>query len=121
MELKILAKNTVMLASPKVLKFAVGVLRAKFIAVYLGTVGAGIIDQLHYTVSQLRNISLSSLPDGMVKLIAEQNGKGFDVVKIAEIIKTYVLMVIPLTILMTCLGYYFADEITMYVFGNIDL
>lgn len=119
MELKILAKNTVMLASPKVLKFAVGVLRAKFIAVYLGTVGAGIIDQLHYTVSQLRNISLSSLPDGMVKLIAEQNGKEFDIVKIAEIIKTYILMVIPLTILMTILGYYFADEITLYVFGDL--
>lgn len=120
MEIKILAKNTLMLAGPKVLKFAVGVLRAKFIAVFLGTVGAGIIDQLHYTISQLRNISLSSLPDGMVKLIAEQNGEGFDLVKISKIIKTYVIMVIPLTIIMTVLGYYFSDEITLYVFGDIQ-
>jgi len=119
MELKILAKNTIMLASPKVLKFAVGILRAKFIAIFLGTVGAGIIDQLHYTISQIRNISLSSLPDGMVKLIAEQNGIEFNVEKISRIIKTYILMVIPLTIGMTILGYVFADEITLYVFGDI--
>lgn len=120
MELKILAKNTMMLASPKVLKFAIGILRSKFIAVFLGTAGAGIIDQLHYTISQIRNISLSSLPDGMVKMIAEQNGKGLDIQKISGIIKTYILMVIPLTIIMTGLGYFFADEITMYVFGNIE-
>jgi O-antigen/teichoic acid export membrane protein len=119
MELKILAKNTVLLASPKVVKFAVGILRAKFIAIFLGTTGAGIIDQLHYTISQVRTITLSSLPDGMVKLIAEQNGIQFDLKKIAGIIKTYILMVIPLTILMTILGYVFADEITMYVFGEI--
>ncbi len=119
MELKILAKNTLMLASPKVLKFAVGILRAKFIAVFLGTTGAGIIDQLHYTISQMRTITLSSLPDGMVKLIAEQNGIEFDVKKIAGIIKTYVVMVIPLTIMMTFVGYFYADEITIYVFGDI--
>ncbi len=119
MELKILAKNTLMLASPKVLKFAIGILRSKFIAIFLGTAGAGIIDQLHYTISQIRNISLSSLPDGMVKMIAEQNGKGFDLEKISQIIKTYIVMVIPLTIIMTGVGYYFADEITLYVFGDI--
>ncbi|MDN3643377.1 oligosaccharide flippase family protein [Lutimonas halocynthiae] len=119
MELKILAKNTVILASPKVLKFVVGILRAKFVAIYLGTVGAGIIDQLVYIINQIRNVSLASLPDGMVKLIAEQNGKGFDVVNIAKIIKTYILMVIPLTIMMTVLGYYFSDVITLYVFGDI--
>lgn len=119
MELKILAKNTIILASPKVIKFAVGILRAKFIAIFLGTTGAGIIDQLHYTISQIRTITLSSLPDGMVKLIAEQNGIKFDIEKIAGIIKTYILMVIPLTIIMTILGYIFADEITLYVFGEI--
>jgi len=118
-ELKILAKNTLMLASPKVLKFAVGILRAKFIAIFLGTTGAGIIDQLHYTIAQMRTITLSSLPDGMVKLIAEQNGIEFDVKKIAGIIKTYVFMVIPLTIIMTIIGYFYADEITLYVFGDI--
>lgn len=119
MEIKTLAKNTIILASPKVLKFAVGILRAKFIAIYLGTVGAGIIDQLHYTITQIREVTLSSLPDGMVKLIAEQNGIKFDVEKVARIIKTYIVMVIPITIVMTLLGYYFASEITLYVFGDI--
>lgn len=119
MELKILAKNTIMLASPKVIKFAVGILRAKLIAIYLGVVGAGIIDQLQSTISEISNISLASLPDGMVKLIAQQNGIEFDLIKISAIIKTYVVMVIPITIFMTFIGYYFADEITLYILGDI--
>ena len=39
MELKILAKNTLMLASPKVLKFFIGIIRTKFIALFLGVTG----------------------------------------------------------------------------------
>lgn len=120
MELKILAKNTLILASPKVLKFFVGILRAKFIAVFLGLTGAGIIDQLQDTITQIRNFTLSGLSDGMVKLIAHQNGIEIDVQKIGSIIKTYLVMIIPITITVTILGYIYADEITLYIFGNIQ-
>jgi len=120
LELKILAKNTLILASPKVLKFFVGILRAKFIAVFLGLTGAGIIDQLQDTITQIRNFTLSGLSDGMVKLIAHQNGIEIDVQKIGSIIKTYLVMIIPITITVTILGYIYADEITLYIFGNIQ-
>jgi len=119
LELKILAKNTIILASPKVLKFFVGILRAKFIAVFLGLTGAGIIDQLQDTITQIRNFTLSGLSDGMVKLIAQQNGIEIDVSKVASIIKTYLIMIIPITITVTILGYIYADEITVYILGDI--
>lgn len=119
MEIKTLAKNTVILASPKVLKFFTGILKAKIIAVFLGVAGAGIIDQLQYIINQIKFFALASLPDGMVKIIAQQNGEEFDVGKISSIIKTYIYIVIPITILMTGLGYYFSDEITLYIFGDI--
>lgn len=119
MELKILAKNTIILASPKVLKFFVGILRAKFIAVFLGLTGAGIIDQLQDTITQIRNFTLSGLSDGMVKLIAQQNGIEIDIAKVASIIKTYLIMIIPITITVTILGYIYADEITVYILGDI--
>lgn len=118
MEIKTLAKNTVILASPKVLKFFVGLVKTKFIAVFLGVTGLGIIDQLTNTVVQIRRLSLSFLPDGMVKLIAQQNAEEINLGKIASIIKTYFIMVIPLAFFMTALGYLFADEITLYIFGD---
>jgi len=120
MEIKTLAKNTMILASPKVLNFAVGLLRTKFIAIFLGVTGLGVIDQLTNTVKQIKRLSLSFLPDGMVKLIAEENANELNLGKIAKIIKTYFLMVIPLAVFMTALGYIFADEITIFVFGDLQ-
>ena len=119
MEIKILAKNTMILASPKVLKFFVGLLKSKFIAIFLGVTGFGLIDQLTNTITQIRNISLSLLPHGMVKLIAQQNAEEFDLNKISEIIKTYFIMVLPLAITITLMGYLFADELTIFVFGDL--
>jgi len=119
MEIKILAKNTLILASPKVVKFAVGLLKTKLIAVFLGVTGLGIIDQITTLISQIRRLSLSFLPDGMVKLVAQENAGNNDLNEIFKIIKTYFLMIAPLAVLITALGYIFADQITIYVFGDI--
>lgn len=119
MELKILAKNTLMLASPKVVKFLVGIIRTKFIALFLGTTGTGIITQLQTTINEISNFTLTSLPEGMVKLIASQNSVGIDINKTASIIKTYLIMLLPVTLLITVLGYVFADEMTIYIFGDL--
>ena len=121
MEIKILAKNTLILASPKVIKFAIGLLKTKLIAVFLGVTGLGIIDQITTLISQIRRLSLSFLPDGMVKLVAQENAGNKDLNEIAKIIKTYFLMIAPLAVLITSLGYIFADQITIYVFGEQDL
>ena len=120
MEIKTLAKNTATLASPKVIKFAMGIVRAKFIAIYLGPVGAGIIDQLQDIISRTNTISLAGLDHGVVKLVAESNSEGVDASKVASIIKGYLLMVVPIVLMVTAAGYIFADEMTLYVFGDLQ-
>ena len=119
MELKILAKNTLMLASPKVLKFFIGIIRTKFIALFLGVTGTGIVSQLQTTINEISTFTLTSLPEGMVKLIAQQNSIKIDIEKTASIIKTYLLMLIPVTTIVTVLGYVFANEMTIYIFGDL--
>ena len=119
MELKKLAKNTVVLAAPKVLKFFVGIVRSKLIAIFLGTFGMGIINQLQTIVKQFSTFTLSSVPDGMVKLIAKQNSIEKDKKVISDIIKTYLIIIFPLTIVVIIAGYIFSEEITLFIFGDI--
>ena len=120
MELKILAKNTLMLATPKVFSFLIGIIRTKLIALFLGVTGTGIVNQLQMTINEISAFTLTSLPEGMVKLIAQQNSIKIDIEKTMSIIKTYLLMLLPITILVTVLGYVFASEMTLYIFGDIQ-
>lgn len=120
MELKKLAQNTITLAAPKVLKFLIGILRTKLIAIFLGTVGMGIISQLQTVIQQFSTFTLSSIPEGMVKLIAKQNSIDNDKKIITSIIKTYVTTIIPLTVIVIIVGYLFAERITLFVFGDIS-
>ncbi len=120
MEMKALARNTMILASPKIVKFLIGLLKTKFIAIFLGATGLGIIDQLSNTINRIKQLSLSMLPDGMVRIIAKQNSIDNNTVIIASIIKTYFLMVIPVAVLVTTLGYLFDDQLTLYIFGKIE-
>jgi len=120
MEIKTIAKSTVLLAGPKIIQFIVGIVRAKLIAVYLGTTGSGIINQLRETIQQISTFALSSVPEGMVKLIAQENAIKIDIEKIGSIIKTYLVLIIPLSVLVTVFGYVFADKITIFVFGSIE-
>ena len=118
-EMKTLAKNTIILASPTVLSFIVGILKSKFIAIFLGTTGVGLTNQLLATINMIRQSTLSFLPDGMVKLVAKENAIKSNDIEIYNIIKTYFVMVFPIVILTTILGYVFADEMTKYIFGDI--
>lgn len=119
MEIKTLAKNTVILASPKVLVFFVGIIKSKLIAVLLGTTGFGIVDQLTSMINLLRQSTLSFMPDGMVKLIAKERADKFDRKVIADIIKTFILMVIPIMILVLILAYLYSDELTIFILGDL--
>jgi PST family polysaccharide transporter len=121
MEIKTLAKNTAILASPKVIIFAIGLIKSKLIAVFLGTAGFGIISQVNSTVNFIRQSTLSFMPDGMVKLIAKENSLSADKKIIADIIKTYFLMVIPLTLMIISIAVVFADEMTLFILGDLRL
>lgn len=119
MEIKTLAKNTAILATPKILIFFVGILRSKLIAVLLGTTGFGIVNQLTSTINFIRQSTLSFMPDGMVKLIAKERSEDFKRDVIAEIIKTYFMMVIPVMILVVVLSFLFIDQLTIFVLGDL--
>jgi len=119
LEIKTLAKNTIILASPKVLAFAVGILKSKLIAVLLGTTGFGIIEQLTSTINFIRNSTLSFMPHGMIKLIASEKADRFDKRVISEIIKTYFLMIIPVMLITIVLSVVFANQITVFIFGDL--
>lgn len=118
--MKVLAKNTAILASPKVLAFFVGLIKSKLIAVWLGVTGFGIIEQLTTTINFLRQSTLSFMPDGMVKLIAKERSDKFDRATISSIIKTYFILVIPIMFLVTILSYIFIDELTIFILGDIS-
>ena len=73
LELKILFKNTSYLIITKVVKFIVGIIRAKLVAIYLGTLGAGVIAQLLQITESISQFTLLSMNDGLVKQIAESD------------------------------------------------
>ena len=75
MELKLLIKNTSYLVFSRIIKFLVGVLRAKLIAIFLGVVGAGIISQLTMITNRMSQFTLLGMNDGLVKQIAESRSE----------------------------------------------
>jgi O-antigen/teichoic acid export membrane protein len=119
MEIKKLAQNTSLLAFPKIIKFFIGIVRAKLVAIYLGTLGAGVVSQLTNILQSISVFTTAGMADGMVRQIAIVNSEGGDKKEIASIIKTYAIPVIFLTILVYALGYIFGKFITTYVFGDL--
>lgn len=119
MEIKKLAQNTSFLAFPKVIKFFIGIVRAKLVAIFLGTLGAGVVSQLTNILRSISVFTTAGMADGMVRQIAIVNSEGGDKKEIASIIKTYAIPVIFLTILVYALGFIFGKFITTYVFGDL--
>ena len=61
MELKNIAKNTVILASPKIFSFFLKIVRAKINALLIGTTGVGIVSQLSILVQKFSEISFRQI------------------------------------------------------------
>ena len=120
MELKILFKNTSYLLTARIAKFAVGFIRAKLVAILLGTIGAGIISQLNQLTLLLSQFSMQNMNDGLVKEISESNKQEKEFgQKLAGLIKSYVIMVIIILSLVLAISMYFSKELTVYFFGDI--
>ncbi len=109
-----------MLSFPNILKFFAGVIRAKFIAVYLGTEGAGIISQLNNILSNIAHFTSAGMPDGMVRQLASANSQNAGKKEIVDIIKTFTVTIGVLTVVVYILGYMFSKNLTLYVFGNTN-
>lgn len=119
MELKLLVKNISYLVTTKIVKFLIDVVRAKLIAVFLGTLGAGIIAQLTNIVQQMSSFTLMSVNDGLVKQIAENKDKEGFRSKLAYLLKSYIAIIALLTAICIIFLFIFSEEITIYVFGDL--
>ena len=119
MELKLLVKNTSYLVATRIAMFLVGIIRNKLIAIFLGTIGAGIIAQLSTIVQQMSSFTLMSVNDGLVKQIAEDRDSKDFVNKLAYLLKSYSAIIASLTALCLIFLFIFSKEITVYVFGDI--
>ena len=104
----------------KGVKFIVGTIRAKLVAIFLGTLGAGIIAQLLQMTESISEFTLLGMNDGLVKQIAESdhNKKGFKQV-LTSLIKSYVVIVSVVLVFTLALSLYFSKELTIYFFGDI--
>ena len=119
MELKTLFKNTSYLIITKVVKFFVGTIRAKLIAIFLGTIGAGIYSQLMQVTQSISQFSLLSMNDGLVKQIAESDKRDEGInKKLATLIKSYIALISIVLIFAVTLSFYFSKELTIYFFGD---
>lgn len=115
---KDIAKNTIFLLIPSVLKFLIGLVRAKIVAIFLGTEGTGVINQLQNILNSIASFTTSGMPDGMVKQLAKANSKDASKQEIASIIKTYGTIVLITTIIAYILGFSFSASLTKFVFGD---
>ena len=119
MELKTLFKNSSYLIAARVAKFISGVIRSKLVAIYLGTLGAGIISQLSQITTSMYQFTVLGMNDGLIKQIAEsdKNEEGFNQ-KLTSLVKSYVFIVCLILIVSITLLLFFSKELTVYVFGD---
>ena len=103
---------------PKAVKFLVGIVSTKLIAVILGPEGSGIISQLQNILLNISVFANGGLTDGMVKQLSNANSNKLDSDEISKIIKTYAITIGITTLLVFVLGYLYSSQLTQYVFGN---
>lgn len=119
MELKIIIKNTLKLAISKIVKLIVGFIKTKIAALLIGTEGIGAMNQFSFTTSKISDFSLLSMNHGVVKQIAERKSKDDYKEQIANVLKSYTLIISIVTIIVVCSLLLFIDNLTIWFFGDI--
>lgn len=115
--LKDLTKNTFILASPKVLTFFLRLVSAKLNALYIGTFGVGIVNQIQSVQNQLGTFATQSLNMGAKKLIISHNtpeGKKY----IPRIVTFFTLAVLAMSFIIYFSGFAFYDEFSTFFLGS---
>ena len=65
MEFKRLLKNTSFLAGTRMVQFLTGLVRTKLIAVFLGTIGTGLVAQLTFVTQKMSQFTLLSMSEAV--------------------------------------------------------
>ncbi len=118
MELKKLVKNTSYLAGTKVVQFVAGIIRSKLNAVFLGTVGVGIVNQLTFLSSKMGQFTMLSMSEAVVKQIAENKEEENVSTIVAASLKSYIVLVFSFMLVSGSIFYIFSDQLTNYVLGD---
>ena len=102
-------------------EFFSGLIRVKLSAIYLGVKGVGILDQLLFFAQQTASFTMMSLPEGMVKQIAEKKDKEEINKVISSTLKGYLLIVSIIFLLVMLVMITFSDLASISIFGSSDL
>lgn len=118
MALKELTKSTFILALPKVISFFIKLARAKLNAVFLGTEGVGIVNQLITVSTKIGAFSTLSLNVGAKKIIVEYNKDGEKRKEIKSINGIFTIATTGLVLIFFITGLFYIDELSNYFLGN---
>lgn len=119
MEIKNIAKNTGVLIISKIFTFFIGIVRAKLNAIYLGTAGVGITSQLQDSLYKISSVATFGMETGCTKLLSQNKLDGNNE-KILSVLRAYLTLVLPLTIIVYVLGLLFSGELSMFFLGNTE-
>ncbi|HAF30845.1 MAG TPA: hypothetical protein DCG75_17535 [Bacteroidales bacterium] len=118
MELKKIIKNTSYLATSKVVQFIIGVVKSKLGALFLGTTGIGIYNQVNYLTNMISQITLLSMNDGLVKQIAQNKEAPNFKETLKGLIKSYSILIIFSILLAFIVCIIFAKPLTIFFLGD---
>ncbi len=118
MAIESLARNTSILALTRLIEFAAGLVRIKLSATFLGVKGLGVFEQLTFFTQQISTFTLLSLPEGLVKQIAENSASSESVAIIRSVLKAYIIMASILASLTLSILMFFSNAVVEYMFGE---
>ncbi len=119
MEMKKILKKTSYLMGTKVIRFFIGIIRAKLNAILLGTTGVGIVGQFKHTTEKIRQFILLSTADGMVKQIAEKKSDPEFQNYFQRSLKTFLTFITFVTVIAIIILLIFSKKLTVYFYGDV--
>lgn len=119
MELKILIKNTYHLASVRLVRFIIGIIRAKFNAIFLGKTGIGIVSQILFINGRFKQFALLGMDSGLVKQLASRKGRKNFRQELLNSLKSYFIIIALTTLIIIGGSLLFSRKLTVYFFGDI--
>jgi O-antigen/teichoic acid export membrane protein len=112
-------KATSLFGGVQVIGIFTGIIRAKFIAVLLGTSGIGIMGLLTSTTTLVNSITNLGISFSAVRDISEANGTG-NINRISRVIISFRRWVWVTGILGSTITLIFAKRLSIFTFGNAD-
>jgi len=97
-----------------VLKFFVGFITSKFIALFVGPAGMALTGNLRNLLTSIENIGTLGFQNGIIKYVAEYRN---DKLKLQQFLSTVIILISVVTILLSCALYFFSSYLNSLIFG----